>query len=100
MDKLKHCKQMLIAWRKLHLCGYDTPEMFARMLAERMSTIRLVGMCHYVYFMLGTAQNVNPSIVCLIDQHGNEIHPNEDGTTLAEYLIKHFEENSLPVLVR
>ena len=100
MDKLKHCKAMLIAWRKLHSCGYDTPEAYDRMLNERADTIRMVGMFRYVAFMLGVTQDVSPSIVCLIDQHGNEIHPGANGTTLGEYLVAHFDENSLPVLVR
>ncbi len=100
MDKLQHCKAMLIAWRKLNSCGYDTPEIFSRVLDERANTIRMVGMFHYLSFMLGRTQNISPSIVCLIDACGNKIHPCSDGSTLIEYLISHFDENSLPVLMR
>lgn len=100
MDKLQHCKKMLIAWRKLAACGYDTQEMYSRMLDERAATIQMVGIVRYIHYMLGTAQNISPSIVCLIDRNGNDFHPSEDGTTLAEYLIKNFDASSLPVLVR
>ena len=100
MDRLQHCKKMLVAWRRLSSCGYDTPETFRRMLDERASTIHMVGIVRYVRYMLGTAQNVSPSIVCLIDRDGNDVHPTEDGTTLDLYLIKHFDADSLPVLVR
>jgi hypothetical protein len=100
MDKLEHCKRALVAWRRLHNCGYDTPETFEKMLTERTETIRMVGIIRYVHYMLGISTDVSPSIVCLIDRDGRDLHPSEDGTTLGEYLVRHFDADSLPVLVR